>query len=59
MYAADNNYDKKLILYISELPVFILLQEKFWQFDWLKAVVFQLNWKYLHVKITNLWWVAV
>ena len=27
---------------------------KFLQFDWLRAVVFQLNLKYLHVKITNL-----
>ena len=32
---------------------FILLHEKFLQFDWLRAVVFQLNLKYLHVKITN------
>ena len=32
----------------------ILLHEKFLQFDWLRAVVFQLNLKYLHVKITNL-----
>ena len=32
----------------------ILLREKFLQFDWLRAVVFQLNLKYLHVKITNL-----
>ena len=32
----------------------IILQEKFLQFDWLRAVVFQLNLKYLHVKITNL-----
>ena len=50
---------------------FILLHEKFLQFDWLRAVVFQLNLKYLHVKITNLqtykitnlllvvWWVVV
>ena len=37
----------------------ILLHEKFMQFDWLRAVVFQLNLKYLHVKITNLWWVVV
>ena len=28
-------------------------------FDWLRAVVFQLNLKYLHVKITNLLWVVV
>ena len=32
----------------------ILLHEKFLQFDWLRAVVFQLNLKYLHVRITNL-----
>ena len=32
----------------------ILLHQKFLQFDWLRAVVFQLNLKYLHVKITNL-----
>ena len=31
---------------------FILLHEKFQQFHWLRAVVFQLNLKYLHVKIT-------
>ena len=34
--------------------IIILLHEKFLQFDWLRAVVFQLNLKYLHVKITNL-----
>ena len=28
-----------------------LLHEKFLQFDWPRAVVFQLNLKYLHVKI--------
>ena len=28
--------------------------EKFLLFDWLRAVVFQLDLKYLHVKITNL-----
>ena len=38
---------------------FILLHEKFLQFDWLRAVVFQLNLKYLHVKITNLLRVVV
>ena len=41
------------------ITLFILLHEKFLQFDWLRAVVFQLNLKYLHVKITNLWWVVV
>ena len=38
---------------------FILLHEKFLQFDWLRAAVFQLNLKYLHEKITNLLWVVV
>ena len=37
----------------------ILLHEKLLQFDWLRAVVFQFNLKYLHVKITNLSWVVV
>ena len=35
-----------IILYI------ILLPEKFLPFDWLRAEAFQLNLKYLHVKIT-------
>ena len=38
---------------------FILLHEKFLQFYWLRAVVFQRNLKYLHVKITNLLQVVV
>ena len=37
----------------------ILLRVKFLQFDWLREVVFQLNLKYLHVKITNLLRVVV
>ena len=37
----------------------VLPHEKFLQFDWLRAVVFQLNLKYLHVKITNLLRVVV
>ena len=41
----------RIIGYITR---FILLHEKFLQFDWLRAVVFQLNLKYLHVIITNL-----
>ena len=40
-------------------PIIILLHKKFLQFDWLRAVVFQLNLKYLHVKITNLLRVVV
>ena len=55
--------DKCSLNFIPLLPVvitpFILLHEKFLQFDWLRAVVFQLNLKYPHVKITNLLWVVV
>ena len=43
----------------SILDIFILLHGKFLQFDWLRAVAFQLNLKYLHVKITNLLRVVV
>ena len=39
--------------------LFTLLHEKFLQFDWLRAPVFQPNLKNLHVKITNLLWVVV
>ena len=45
------------IVHISQ--VIILLYEKLLQFDWLRAVVFQLNLKYLHVKITKLLQVVV
>ena len=38
---------------------FMLLHDKFLQFNWLGAVVFRLNLKYLHVKITNLLLVIV
>ena len=41
------------IYYRSDIRAFMLLHEKFLQFDWLSAVVFQLNLKYLHVKITK------
>ena len=37
----------------TELETLILLHKKFLQFDWLRAVVFQVNLKYLHVKITK------
>ena len=50
------NITTKLIML---LPLLILLHEKFLQFDWLRAVVFQPYLKYLHVKITNLVWVVV
>ena len=41
------------------VKVLILLHEKFLQSDWLRAVVFQLNLKYHHVKITKFLWVVV
>ena len=41
------------------LLTIILLHENFLQFDWVRAVVFQLNLKYLHVKITTLLRVVV
>ena len=39
--------------------IFLLLHEKFLQSDWFRGVVFQLNLKYLHVKITNVLRVVV
>ena len=50
---------KVLSPFLSLIKLFILLHEKFLQFDWLRVVVFQLNLKYLHVKITNVLWVVV
>ena len=47
-----------LYMYVP-IKYIILLHEKLLQFDWLRAVVFQLNLKYLHVKITNLLRVVV
>ena len=45
--------DKLLANFAAKfISVFILLPEKFLSFDWLRAEVFQLNLKYLHVKIT-------
>ena len=41
------------------IPLVILLHEKFLQSDWLRAVLFQLNLKYLHVKIIDLLRVVV
>ena len=44
---------------LNVFKLLIPLHEKFLRFDWLRAVVFELNLKYLHVKITNLLWVVV
>ena len=53
--------DKNISCNCSNKIKLILLHKKLLQFDWLRAVVFQLNLKYLHmhVKITNLLWVVV
>ena len=42
-----------MMMMVMIIIIIILLHEKFLRFDWLRAVVFQLNLKYLHVKITN------
>ena len=52
-FSSRFGYNPKFIITL------IQLHEKFLQFDWLRAVVFQLNLKYLHVKITNLLRVVV
>ena len=62
MKLGKNRFQDKIeitINLVKSIFVVILLHEKFLQFDWLRAVVFQLNLKYLHVKITNLLWVVV
>ena len=41
-----------ILISTEKITQFMLLYEKFLQFDWLRAVVFKLNLKYLHVKIT-------
>ena len=52
-------FEKKIDIKNPIIIRFILLHEKFLQFDWLRVVVFQLNLKYLRVKITNLLRVVV
>ena len=44
---------------LNVFKLLIPLHEKFLRFDWLRAVVFELNLKYLHVKITTLLCVVV
>ena len=39
------------LIFKPGISLIILLHEKFLQFDWLRAVVFQLNLKYLHVNV--------
>ena len=59
IYSCYRHKDTKFFNKIGEINTFIPLHEKFLQFDWLRAVIFQLNLKYLHVKITNLLRVVV
>ena len=49
------------VMFAGRVILYLLLSihEKFLQFNLLRAVVFQLNLKYLHLKITNLLWVVV
>ena len=46
-------YMEIVVILSMVISVIILLDEKFLQCDWLRAVVFQLNLKDLHVKITT------
>ena len=58
-YPNMTNHSKQIYDNFLLINFFILLHEKFLQFDWLRAVAFQLNLKYLHGKITNLLWVVI
>ena len=44
---------EKIMMMMMMITIIIPLHKKLLQFDWLRAVVFQLNLKYLHVKITT------
>ena len=48
-FSFDNGW---IAIVFMGITLFILLPEKFLPFDWLRAEVFQLNLKYLHVRIT-------
>ena len=50
----DKLYEHKPETAMHNWKTIILLHEKFLQFDGFRAVVFQLNLKFLDVKITNL-----
>ena len=58
-FFVDANLLPLSFLYYEYVSNFILQHEKFLQFDWIRVLVFQLNLKYLHVKITNLLQVVV
>ena len=55
LFGRGLNFNKKGFYFLKEsVKSIMLLLEKFLIFDWPRAVVFQLNLIYLHVKITNL-----
>ena len=59
-YKTFTGSEKQIIAwFVRDIYAVILLHEKLLQFDWLRAMVFQLNLKYLHVKIINLLRVVV
>ena len=47
------------VITLYDYRLYTTITEKFLQFDWPRAVVFQLNLKYLHLKITHLLQVVV
>ena len=47
------------VITLYDYRLYTTITEKLLQFDWLRAVVFQLNLKYLHLNITNLLRVVV
>ena len=47
-----NSMSQLAMNFFFPIIIVILLPEKFLPFDWLRAEVFHLNLKYLHVKIT-------
>ena len=47
------------VITLYDYRLYTTITEKLLQFDWLRAVVFQLNLKYLHLKVTNLLRVVV
>ena len=59
IFTLDLHLDLPISLFDDIRKVSKSVYEKFLQFDWLRAVVFQLNLKYLQVKITNLLQVVV
>ena len=53
VFTEKSVYSKESEVWRKVVSNIILLHEKFLQFDWLRAVVFQLNLKYLHAIYTT------